>query len=391
MNNNRYLTFALLFTSIFAVGVIIWYFFFATPKTATTLSTTSNPLVTQTVPSRFGFITNLFTGEQPVSTTTTEVTPLKDQAFVKIWDKPSTGNTFVYISNINTITSTSSKIIKKVPTVVAVNKLVYSTSTILMFVDRTTGYIYGHSQETGNTYQISNTLIPGVHDAYIFNNGKQILLRSLGDDKKTITSTLADVPQTKEGADPTPLLNETSLPVNIKSVVVSASSKKISYLVASSNSSSIYTIISKGTELTAFSPFNELTLSYGGEQLFATSKPSAYIEGSTYVLPSFTRIIGNKTGLMSNPSPDGFLINNMWSNTGLLSFLFSNKGETKVLDIKTLASKCSWGNLSTLVCAIPQSIGQTSEGLPDDWYQGVIKFSDSLFYISARTDRKSVV
>ena len=115
--------------------------------------------------------------------------------------------------------------------------------------------------------------------------------------------------------------------------------------------------------------------------MYATSKPSAFVEGSTVVLPSFTRLVANNTGLTSLPSKNGTLLNSMWSSHGLLSFLFSNKGVTRVIPTQTLSSKCVWDSLNTLVCAVPQSLPITSEGLPDDWYQGRVSFSDSIFLI----------
>lgn len=378
--NNR-IRLIVIIASLFAVGVLIWYFFFSIPKQTTTLGTTANPLEVSTTPARFGFITNYFTGVQPEQTTTTEITPAEDRPLVLIWNKPTAGNTFVYTSTITEITSTSSKTVngKKVDTV---NKRsVRATSTVLMFVDRTTGYVYGHSMETGITYQISNTTIPGVYDAYIFNNGKQILLRFLDNDGKTILSKTANVPNVKEGGNPSPLSSTINLPKNIKSVAVNGSSDKISYLISSDGGSSFYTITNKGTSFIASSPFSEWSLFYGGDQLYATSKPSAYVEGTTVTLPSFTRIIGNKTGLNSISFYDGTLLNSMWSNSGLATFLFSKNGEIKPLNIKTLAQKCSWGK-TTLVCAVPSSISNVVEGLPDDWYQGRIQFSDSLSYVN---------
>jgi len=49
--------------------------------------------------------------------------------------------------------------------------------------------------------------------------------------------------------------------------------------------------------------------------------------------------------------------------------------------LSTIAEKCVWGTTSktTLYCAIPNSIRAGS--YPDNWYQEVIGFSDSLYKI----------
>ena len=38
-----------------------------------------------------------------------------------------------------------------------------------------------------------------------------------------------------------------------------------------------------------------------------------------------------------------------------------------------------------LLCAIPQSLPQTTEGLPDDWYQGSTSFADGLSVIDVKS------
>jgi hypothetical protein len=254
-----------------------------------------------------------------------------------------------------------------------------------MFVDRTTGHVYGYDKKSLAPYQISNTTIPGIYDAYIFNNGRDVLMRYLDADRKTILSILATISQVKEGEDPLPLIGITSLPKNVSSVSVSASTQKISYVVPNDAGSSIYTITSGKQSSVSSSPFSEWYLSYGGEALYAGSKPSAFIEGSFVKLPYFTRVEGGRTGLIGLPSPTGVVLSSMWSNKGLLSFL-SNKGETTILSMKTLASKCSWLKRSTaLLCAVPNTIPKETEGLPDDWYQGRFLFNDSLSFIDTRT------
>lgn len=382
--NKRRLYLLFLIVCIFAGGILIWYFFFQTPKKADTLATPTNPLSTSPRTPRFGFITKYFTGGTiPTSTTTTEITPENQQPLVEIWDQPATGETFVSVPILKEVTSTST--VKGTSTPLTITKSVRATSTILMFVDRTTGFIYGHTMDSGKTYQITNTTIPGVYDAYIWGNGKKIIIRYLDDDRSTIISTLATIPSVTETGNPLPLEDTTLLPKNISSIAVSASSEKVNYIVPNTLGSSIYAITSKGLAFVANSPFSEWLLFYGGEQLYATTKPSAYVEGQTIQLPSFTRVIGGKTGLTSIASSAGSLLNSMWSQSGLASFLFSNKGDLKNLSIKTLSSKCTDSLGNVFICAVPKSLPQSTEGLPDDWYQGRASFDDSLSLIDGNT------
>lgn len=370
-----------LLVGIFSIGVLIWYFFFITPQVSPTLGGTNNPLPSNSLPARFEFITKYFSNDVPSSESTTTVTTQAEIPLRQVWKAPATGQTLVFIPIIKEVDATSTVVTKATTTIIAIKKSVRATSTILMFVDKTTGYVYGDELEIAKTYQITNTTLPGIYDAYLFNNAKQILLRYLDADGKNIISIIATIPNVPIQGSPLPLINISYLPQNVSSVAVSASSNKISYLVAGASGSSIYTITNNGQTLTATSPFSEWNLSYGGEQLFATSKASAYTEGSTVLIPSFTRIIGDKTGLTSLPSKKGPIINSMWGNGGLVTYLFSGNGTTLVLPIKTLSVKCVWDSGLFAVCGVPNTIPNSSEGLPDDWYQGTVSFNDSLVLV----------
>lgn len=387
----RLLLLLVLVVTIFALGVMIWFFFFNSKKTGDITQPTGGLSIGKDLPARFGFI---FGEEKPSSQTETEVTLAKEEALVQVWDKPTAGSLFITQIILQDIFATTTSKVKPVaqasstptpPVEILVKKTIRATTSILMFVDRTTGYVYGYDKKSTKPYQISNTTIPGVYDAYIFNGGKSVLMRYLDGDRKTIITTLANIPQVREGETPLPLINSVFLPKNVTSVAESDSSQKISYVIPNSTGSSIYTLTPEGQALVASSPFSEWTLRYGGEQLYAQNKPSAYIEGSLATLPFFERAVSNKTGLVSLPSPEGRTLNSMWSNSGLVTYLL-HKGDVINSSIRTIATKCSWLKLTPVVlCAVPNEIPTTVEGLPDDWYQGRYMFNDTLQFIDAVT------
>lgn len=359
--------------SLFAFGVIVWYFLFSKPEPEPTIEGTANPLSVRDLPARFGFI---FQSEAPEQTTETEVTPPEAQAFVRVWDKPTTGNVFVSRPILKEIMATTT-----VGTTTAFTaRTVRATTTILMFVDRITGYVHGHDVETGKTYQITNTTVPGVYDAYIWSGGTKVLMRYLDTDRKTILSLLATIPNVQEGRDPEPLKDTTTPPQGITSVAVSQNLSKVSYLVPNDLGASVYTMSSSGVAKVADTPFSEWILSYGGESLYATTKPSAYVEGMTVSLPSFTRLVGEKTGLLSKPSSGGVMLSSMWARSGLI--LFGAQGDkTSISEVKTLATKCAPFASAAFVCGVPKTIPSGREGLPDDWFQGVLSFDDKLMTV----------
>jgi hypothetical protein len=361
---------------LFAFGVIVWYFLFSKPEPAPTLDEPTPAFSLRDLPARFGFI---FQDDPVEQTTETEVTLPGEQPFIRVWEKPSTGNVFVNRSILREVTATTT-----VGTSTAVaTRTVRATTTVLMFVDRITGYVYGHNIESGQTYQISNTTIPGVYDAYIWNGGDRVLMRYLSSDRRTVLSLVATIPNVQEGRDPQPLTNSTNLPQGISSVAVSQNLSKLSYIVPNDIGASVYTLSGAGASVKiADSPFSEWNLFYGGEALYAHTKPSAYVKGITVSLPSFSRVIGEKTGLVSVGAPNGILLSNMWSRSGLLLF-GSQNGVIETHSTRTLAEKCTHMVSSYFLCGVPKALPRSEEGLPDDWYQGRVSFGDSLFMIDA--------
>ncbi len=379
-NSNRRLLFAIGFVLFFAIIVIVWYFFYAKPVIAPTLTETNNPFPVRQLPPRFQFLT---WGQDDTSSSTTEIIDPLQVPLVKVWDKPSTGQTFITQDILKDIIATTTQ----GTTTIEIKKTVRATSTVLIFVDRITGYVYGFPLETGKIFQISNTILPGIHDAYFFNKGKQVVMRYVDQEKNTIVGVIATVPSVKENEMALPLENIQYLTSQVTSVATNFKKDKISYLVTTTSGSAIYTITPKGPALVTSSPFREWSLSYGGDNLYVTTKPSAYVEGVTLAVPSFQSEITDKTGLLSNPGPDGTIFSSMWTNQGLATF-FTKKGTVRALPFTTLASKCSWDEKNFLICAIPRMILGTSEGLPDDWFQGRVSFNDDLFIIDPKTGDK---
>lgn len=375
-NSNKRILIAIGFVLFFAIIIIIWYFFYAKPVIGRDINETNNPLPTQTRPPRFQFLN---WGEEATSTSTTEVTDPLAVPLVKVWDKPATGQTFINQNILKEVTSTAIQ----GTTTVEIRKTIRATSTVLLFVDRMTGYVYGFPVETGKPFQISNTIMPGIYDAHIFEDGRKIIMRSIDQEKNKINGIIATIPNVQENEMPLPLSNIEYISLPVTSIASNTKKDKVSYLVATDTGSSVYTITSKGSVFITSSPFKEWALAYGGDDLYVTTKPSAYVPGVTLTLPTFQPEVNEKTGLLSNPGVGGIIINSMWGNQGLATFI-SNNGDLKVLNTKTLASKCTWGEKAFLVCGVPRTLPRSTEGLPDDWYQGRVSFSDDFFIIDPK-------
>ena len=372
---NRRFFFIIGLVLLLAAVVLVWYFVYVTPKAAPSLAQPTNPFPTSTFSRGFQFIFGQNkTGEEAVPQTP-DATPAAQQTLIEIWNKPATGAAFVAQQVLIQVEATTTP--KGTTTPIVIQKTVRATSTLLMFVDRTTGYIYGYNMEEGTINQLTNTTVIGVHDAYIYSNGKRVMMRRYDEDSKAIITIVANIPAPIQNGPPQALSQMTSLPLNVASIAINKKGDRLSYLVPNSSGSSIYTLGATGGTLVSTSPFSEWSLFYGGDTLYATTKPSAYLLGMTTALPSFEYLIGNKTGLMSNASDKGALLNSVWTDSGLVTYLSATQGEI-ILQAKTLASKCTWGTREFLICAIPKTLPVSDEGMPDDWLQGRTSFDDTL-------------
>jgi hypothetical protein len=379
--------------AIFTLGVLVWFFTQTTTSSSGSIINKTNPLSLRDFPKRFQFIGNPDTEEEQ-GTSTTEITLATPQILTKIWDKPSSGQAFVVKEYLREVSSTSTIIKASTSTKattteqVVVKKTLRATSTILMFVDRETGHIYGFSFDTNKVFQISNSTFPGIHDAYIIFDGTTVVMRYEDEEKRAIVGIMATIPSVAQGQDPRPLENITYLPSQVISVASSPDKTLLSYVVDSGTDVAVYTMSKTGTQLITKTPFKEWSLVYGGNTLHAYTKPSAYVEGYMAKLPTFEMVTPGRTGLISLPSNSSSMITSMWSNKGLLTYITS-LGKDTVLPIKTLASKCAWGTQQFILCAVPRSLPRGSEGLPDDWYQGRVSFDDTFILVDSNTGETS--
>ena len=385
-NTNRRLLIIIGFVVFLVIIVLVWYFYYAKPVIDPTSDTSRDPIPQQENKPRSGFIFPFW--DTPETTSTTEVIDPLQEPLVKLWNQPATGQTFVVEDVLKEITASSTE----GTSTVMVKRTVRATSTFILFVDRTTGYVHKYNTELGKTFQVSNSVFPGIHDAYIFDNGKRIIMRYIDQEKNNITSIVATIPSVSDNQDASPLENIQYLTGEVSSVAISKNKKEASYIVTTSNGSSIYTIrASNKPELVTSSPFKDWTLSYGGNSLFVTTKPSAYVEGSTFSIPSFELQVADKTGLLSIQDSSNFLFNSMWSKSGIVTF-FVNNGDIQVLSVKTLPSKCRFSFNNFIICGVPRTLPSNStEGLPDDWFQGRTLFADDIMMIDKKSGESYTV
>jgi len=266
------------------------------------------------------------------------------------------------------------------------------------YVLRENGFIY--KKEISNLSfekKVSTTTIPRVEEALFLNNGKSVVLRYLDSDLQTIKTFLGTVPQEKEGGDGPSVLKGSFLPEGIKEFSKSMLGKYYFYLLDLNESVSGTLVNSKTNTKSAFfnSPFREWStaVSENGSYVFVTTKPSSVFSGYSYRLAvpnnNPVRILGGVLGLTINPNSSGNSALYSDNTLALKNYSISDK-KTTSFGFKTLAEKCAWvSDNITAYCFAPTTT--LDANYPDEWYQGVVHFTDSLWKINTSTGSASFI
>lgn len=260
------------------------------------------------------------------------------------------------------------------------------TVEIVRYVERSTGHVYERYLDKESVIKISNSTIPGVHEAIFGNGSNSILYRYLENTGK-IQSYLATF-----GAEKGKFLAE-----NISIVTPSPDKESVFYLIELGNTVTGLTLSMKtGTSKQVFSSdFTEWLPQWVTKNvIFLTTKPSWNIEGSVYALNistgALTKIFGDINGLTTLANGEGNrILYNRNTNNGSELYLFVDN-KSFPLDVYGLPEKCVWSKDNiNLYCALPNTI--TTLKLPDRWYQGLVSFEDTIVKIDTSTNNGSTI
>ena len=254
------------------------------------------------------------------------------------------------------------------------------------YVDQSSGNVYDLFTDTLAETRITNTTIPRVHEALFTNNGTNVILRYLDDNNQTIESYSAPIPNIASGATDPGTLKGTFLERGITEMTVSPDTTKIFYTVHYANGIAGILADGNGNLNQIFtSAFTGWLPTFSGTNTIGMLvKPSGYLPGYFYSLDATTgglsKIMGNLNGLFAKLSPDNnFAVMSSTSGINSTLRLFEVKTHTYTdTGLKSLADKCVWSTKSTAVyCAVPNF--EDTGAYPDDWYQGSMSFSDSMW------------
>ncbi|KND51214.1 MAG: hypothetical protein ABA06_02800 [Parcubacteria bacterium C7867-001] len=250
--------------------------------------------------------------------------------------------------------------------------------TDIRYIDRASGNVYSYKFHADASTRLSNKTVPGIQTAAWVADGSlaftQYLSKDDAGDEHIETYAL---PANGEGGY--------FLERDLDEVTTSASSTVFS-LVKNSSGSIGTTARSDGSNVkTAFSSvLSSLSVRFAGKTFVATTKASSGVPGYSFLVDAsgnFSRLLGPLSGLATLPSPSGKSVLFSYTDGGTprLAVLSVATRTITALPTPTFAEKCVWSPDETNVfCAVPKKISGT---LPDDWYQGAVRFADRIWKI----------
>lgn len=275
-------------------------------------------------------------------------------------------------------------------------------NTAVRYIERGLGHIYETQLSTYTESRIVNETRSRIGEALWGNNGKSVVVRFVDDSEGGViktrvvnigSSTISFARGTSTEAISTNFLKteEIYLPDFVPFMAVAEDgADKLFYLEGGSGSTATF----KDTNVSKIfsSAFTEWLPQFPNQKIVTlTTRPSATVPGHMFFLntgtKSVTKILGNINGLTTLTSRDGKIVLYSETKSGApeLSAYDVTKNEFHSLYLKTLPEKCVWSmkKATVVYCAVPQTIPTAS--YPDQWYQGLVSFSDELWEIDTKT------
>lgn len=253
-----------------------------------------------------------------------------------------------------------------------------SPTTAVNYIDRSSGNVFSYSTNTKTLTRINNKTVPGIQSASWLPDASLAYVRYLSGTDFSTVNTYALFATSSEGF---------FLSQNLSDLSVSSSG--ILTLASGVNGSIASLSRTDGTKPTALftTPLTAIHASFAGKgQYLAYTKSSSTLSGYAYLVSSLgrmSRIAGPRNGLVALASPSGkwVLVSYTERNSMQMELIDTTTSATIPLPVATIADKCVWTNDdSSIYCGVPIS-PSSSYTYPDDWYQGVVQFSDRIWKI----------
>jgi hypothetical protein len=252
----------------------------------------------------------------------------------------------------------------------------------MRYIERDSGHWYETPVNALTLVRLTNTTVPGVHDA-LWVNASTSIMRFLAEDESVenfvalYAATTTD--QELKGAYIDPYAR---IAVGADGTIIGA--------LAGQNGSAIETFKVDGKKkVTRYtSPLTSWVPHTAHGAHYVVSAPAAGVLSSVYevVNNELERVFGDVPGLsvlFAQVGPD-ILYSSGGRNAVALYVYDGALGERRELPLATLAEKCAWAPAPRAVlCGVPTAI--PAGDYPDDWLLGRVHTSDSLWFIDTET------
>lgn len=274
------------------------------------------------------------------------------------------------------------------------------SSTYIRYVERGTGHIVETDADSFESAKISNTTIPKVPQAIWSPAGQTVVIRYLKDGANKISSFSANIIKATTTQDVSKNPKSAFLPSNINQLTINPAGDKIFYLRnQESESVGVISNIDGSKKNSLFrSAVTEWIVSWPNKEIIAlTTKPSFAAAGYLFFLNSKTgganKILSGINGLTAlvDNATKNILYSESIDDSIRLNYYDLKSNLSKTLSFKTLPEKCVWSKTEEFIayCAVPKTIEEGE--YPDNWYQGLVSFNDSVWRVNAKTNSSELV
>lgn len=252
----------------------------------------------------------------------------------------------------------------------------HGSSTLVRYVERSTGHVFDANVETGEVIRRTNRLIPKIYEAFVGNNNR-IIARSVENNvRSTFVGSLGTT--TVEGY--VSLLG-TDLGPDITDIAFTDTG--VVFLADRNGSQSLMSTRADGSEpkqLTNLAAGNFNLISIPGK-LVLVERPASGVVGNAFEVVGNTLLplARNVPGLTVLPraSSTALLIGSDTGTRLVLSARPAQESNIITFGLQTTAEKCVWGNVYAY-CAVPQT---SPPDFLTNWYRGRVHTADSWVFL----------
>ena len=258
----------------------------------------------------------------------------------------------------------------------------YSNNTenknVIRYAEAGTGHVYEINLLTGTEIRLSNITIPNVEAAQFSPDGTKVAIGSGFGNQNTI--------QLLTLAGENSATKETLSPKMVDFIFNDNNELLYTEYSSAGQSGNLLKTDTKTSQTLFTVPFQNATIVWsidGDTQHYVYPKPSAKLNGFLYRLQNGTLIRESASGEGLTAEINAqYYIHTITTDNGPVSFVTDRTTGTRAsLPIIVEPSKCVFApdNNKYLYCG-HEGVGLTNE-FPDNWYKGLISFSDKLYKI----------